>query len=90
MHNTIDYSKYPEAEKRRKALQDIQNWIGIKKFDEQSKAIRSCQPPMTWPQFMLMCAIGGIEGYPVRVWAEDCGIELPPEEKKGDEPTETK
>ena len=80
---TINYDLLPdEATKKEQAIKDIISWIGPKKFKQLSSDIRRCDPPMTYAQFEFMCGMGGIEGYPVRVWAEDCGIEVP---KKGDE-----
>lgn len=80
MHQTVDYSKYTDpAEKRQRALKDVKNWVGIRKFDKVSKQVRACQLKMTFAQFEMMCSIGGIEGYPVVVWAEECNIEIPQE-----------
>ncbi len=75
MHTTKVYEG-TEAEKREQARKDIANWLGIKKFEDTTRAVRACEPKMTWEQFVMMCGIGGIQGYPVEVWAEDCGIEV--------------
>lgn len=85
----INYDSLPdEAAKRDQAIKDIIAWIGPKKFKEVSSMVRNSEPPVTFGQFEVMCGIGGLEGYPVRVWAEDCGIEVPIPKPKDDSRTE--
>lgn len=76
---TKDYSKIADPGKKRQyALEDIRQWLGIKKYEETTRNIRDCKPAMTWNQFQMMCMVGGIQGYPVTAWAEECGIFIPP------------
>lgn len=81
MHTKFDYDKISDPEKRKaKALADVRDWIGKKKYATVMRDVKRCNPAMTYSQFQLMCSFAGIEGYPVKVWAEECG--LVPEQDK--------
>ena len=83
MHRTFDYNVIADETKRKaKAISDIKDWIGPKKFVQITRDVKRCQPPMTGFQFAMMCELGGIQGYPVRVWAEQVGLTLPEAEEQ--------
>ena len=75
MHRTVKYEG-TEEEKKAKAIADLKDWLGKEKFESQTELVKASFPPLDWFQFSLMCDIGGIQGYPVRVWAELCGIKV--------------
>lgn len=76
MHTTVDYRLIlDETKKKAKAISDIKNWLGPRKFTAQTRLVKRCVPAMTLEQFVIMCDLGGIRGYPVFVWAEQCGID---------------
>ena len=77
MHRSFDYNIITDESKRKaKAISDIKDWVGPRKFVKITRDVKRCVPPMSADQFALMCDIGGIQGYPVRIWAEQCGIVL--------------
>lgn len=73
MHSNIHYTG-EEAEKRAKALEDLKNWFGLEKFNSFSADVKACKPPLSREQFRFACMIGGVEGYPVEVWADELGV----------------
>lgn len=81
MHHEINYSALPEADKETKALNDIKEWLGVKKFNRVEKDVKACQPPLSRRQFQFMCSIAGFEGYPVEVWANKLGVPPIPKEE---------
>lgn len=73
MHKDIKYEGTDE-EKRAKALKDIEQWLGEAKFKEFGDRVRRCQPPATRREFRFALMVGGIQGYPVEVWADELGV----------------
>lgn len=76
MHIHKDYKHYRDpANKRRHALLDIERFLGKARYEEISANMRAGAPSYDW--FIGACAVLlGIEGYPVRAWAEELGINL--------------
>lgn len=65
MHVDIKYDHSPSA--RLKAITDIRDYLGPEKYDtlapEMAK-VSDCH------SFAMYCALGGIRGWPVKVWYE--------------------
>jgi hypothetical protein len=75
MRTTIDYGVYTsEEEKHEAAIRDIKEYMTSAQYARLTAQIKSCQPPMTYSQFLFACGLAGIEGYPVKAWAKECGI----------------
>jgi hypothetical protein len=72
-HQNIKYEG-TDAEKRSKAIKDLKKWFGAAKFNKVSRDIVKCEPPITRQQLRNMASIGGAEGYPVDVWADQLGL----------------
>ena len=78
MHTTINYNVIADVTKKEaKAIADVKNWIGHKKFVSIGRDVKRCVPAMSWNQFEIMCELGGIKGYPVSVWWESLGFVVP-------------
>jgi hypothetical protein len=78
MHTTIDYSKLPSAEKDAKAMADLENWFGKKRFKELTAAWHNdYSDPAPFEHFYrLVSFLTGFRGYPVLVWYEHCWPEV--------------
>jgi len=66
MHTDIKYEG-TDKRKRAKAMKDLKNWFGAKRWRELNAVmanVHNCE------QFLMACSIGGVTGYPVRVWYE--------------------
>lgn len=75
MYYEIDYSKLEEPAKSKKALKDIQDYLGGKReFNKVVKAIKG-HPKKTI--IMNLSIFAGIEGYPAQVLADKYGIDNP-------------
>lgn len=75
MHYTIDYSKIAnEHEKHDKALQDIKDYLGEKKFDEITNIVK--QAPIPRKSFIMQLGVlAGIQGYPAEAWAAHLNLQ---------------
>lgn len=72
MHTTIDYSKIANFEERKKkAFADIKEYLGEDKFNEQNELAVAMADAgrITRQYFINALAVGGITGYPAKVWA---------------------
>lgn len=87
MHTTIDYAKLhpdnPELQ-HEAALLDIQDYLTSAHYAKLTKDIKSCNPPMTYTQFLFACELAGISGFPVQAWAKECGIKRKMTRKSAD------
>lgn len=80
MHTDIDYSGISDqTEKDAKAIEDIKNWLGKKKFDEFELLIHRTKQARKVPfsELQLACGIGGVQGFPVYAWARRLGVDIP-------------
>lgn len=75
MHYTIDYSKIENpVAKQAKAIKDIKDYIGVKRFKQICAAIHGDQS-LTREWFIESLAmLVGIEGYPAEAWADELGL----------------
>ncbi len=76
MHTDIKYSGADGA-KRAQALKDIEGWFGKERmvtFEASVKAIQESDEPMNRTNFVMTVWFGGVQGYPVQVWADKLGI----------------
>ena len=73
MHQDINYGNLAEPEKSEKAIEDIKNWLGVKKFNWFEKTVRG-DHFVTFAEFELACGMGGIQGFPVKAWAKKLGV----------------
>ncbi len=67
MHTTINYAGLTEDQKKTKAIEDIKDFRGAKWYDDMTELFRAGRK-YTYEQFALAASIGGIQGYPVKVW----------------------
>ena len=63
MHATIDYSKSPAP--NFDAVNDIIEWLGQERYDRVSPEMAKITDT---DQFMMLCSLAGIKGFPVRAW----------------------
>jgi len=69
-HYNVNYDGLAWDAKRAKALKDIKDWLGAKRYREATLAFRAIQPP-TRHGFALQVSLAGISGFPVNVWYEE-------------------
>lgn len=75
MHREEDYSKIAdETAKRAKAIEDLKQWFGLKRFEDFGKSVKATNPSMSRLTFIFAVSMGGAEGYPVEVWADELGV----------------
>lgn len=81
-HTDRHYDDPDPQVNKTKALADIEQWLGKKKFKSFAADIKLHQQSriVSRGEFRFALMIGGIEGYPVEVWADELGI--PPAESK--------
>jgi len=73
MHTEIKYDIETE-EGKKKALKDIKDWLGTKKYNKVIKDFKDT--PVTQDQFSFLLGIAGIQGYPATVMYEEIyGVE---------------
>jgi hypothetical protein len=67
MHYKVDYKGMSPEDKQKKAVEDIKEYLGEKKFNEMESKFK--EAGVVDPgQFEFICMVGGIEGYPVGAW----------------------
>lgn len=70
---TIDYSNLPDGpEKEEKALNDLAAYIGSERY---ANIVRICEEEKFPPEFIekSLSVLGGISGYPAKVFARKYG-----------------
>lgn len=67
-HYTIRYDETGDA-KRRKALSDIRDWLGKKRYEAMTEAYRAMPQPKRHG-FALQMSFAGVSGFPVHAWYE--------------------
>jgi len=71
MHYDIDYSTLSEEEKKKKAIEDIIEYMGEERFNTLTKSLKD-HPSLTLDKFSMYVHIAGVQGYPVKVWYDYC------------------
>ena len=67
-HYDIHYSGRDTKKDRDRALSDCMDWFGPKKLKELIAEFRAEAPSgVSFRQFEMIMAIGGVQGYPVKV-----------------------
>lgn len=69
-HYNIDYSGMSDIDKHNKAIADIKDYMGDKRFDMLTELFKeqfAAEQP-TLEHFELMCSFSGVGGYPVKAW----------------------
>ncbi len=67
MRTTIDYSTLQEPEKSKRALADIENYLGKDRMARDAKILKGLNP--RFEAFQGACGLFiGIEGFPVQAW----------------------
>lgn len=83
MHHTIDYKDLEGQAKIDKAIKDIKFYLSEEKFEELSKVWQNDAETnglIPFSRFRLGCeAFLGIEGYPVKAWAQHLNATSPNE-----------
>jgi hypothetical protein len=71
-HHTINYSalRGNEASRKAKALRDIKEWLGAKRYAKITAEFRAMKQPSR-AGFHLQVSFAGVSGYPVHVWYEE-------------------
>lgn len=74
-HYIKDYSKITDpAEKQAKAIQDIKDYLGVKKFKHVCKLVHADQTATRTMFVRSLSIFVGIEGYPAEAWADELGL----------------
>lgn len=71
MRYTTNYIKLPDDKKMMAAVKDIKEYLGMKKFYQMTEDFKAAGK-IDSGQFEFICAVGGIEGYPVEAWYKFC------------------
>jgi hypothetical protein len=75
MHYTIDYSQLTEDQKKQKAIDNVKFWFGAK-YNTMKKAFTAeVKAGMTFDSFEIAMGFCGVTGYPVKSFAEECGMD---------------
>lgn len=77
-HYNIDYSELSETEKRKKAIQDIIDYVGQDKFNELNNLLVAYvkEKNPTLDQFRMALFMFPVSGYPIEAWFETIKSEL--------------
>jgi len=67
MRYTTEYKGMTPTEKRDQAINDIKEYLGLKKFHQMNEQFKAAGK-IDAGQFEFICMVGGIEGYPVEAW----------------------
>ena len=70
-HYDVDYSTLEGEAKKAKALEDIKEWLGEKKFDEVTELLKSDESSKNFDKFAFYCGLVGVQYYPVEAWFEE-------------------
>jgi len=70
MHTEIKYdSENPDDHER--AINDIKEWLGEEQYHMINAQFIDAKEMATWPYFTGVCEMGGISGFPVKIWFEN-------------------
>jgi len=69
MHYDIDYSGLSEKQAKAKALRDIKEYLGTRRFNKIEADLKA-SAPIKRASFVFMLGFAGIQGFPAHVWYE--------------------
>ena len=72
MHTDIDYSQYSEEEKRQRAIQDVESWLGMERFEKIVAELRKMEDTEENRDGLhMMFSFAGIQGFPVKAMCDE-------------------
>lgn len=83
MHYTVDYGLLEGVAKQQKAIQDIKDYLGTRKYNEISREVRPHAEAGRMGRLQFTAQVemfAGISGYPAEAWADE--LKLPPYTEK--------
>jgi hypothetical protein len=66
MHQTISYAGLSPKDKYKKALRDIQDYVGEERFEHLTKLLR--EEKLSQEHFISAVSLAGVQGWPAQVW----------------------
>lgn len=67
-HYTIDYAGLDPIAAHNHAIEDIEEYLGTKKFKELNEMFKPMMESLTLEQFMFYASFPGIQGYAAKAW----------------------